>query len=255
MDIFSKNKRSEIMRAVKGKDTKIEIVFRKALWQRGFRYRKNSSKCFGKPDLILKKFKTVVFLDSCFWHGCKVHGTLPATRAVFWKNKIEGNKERDREVNRHYKKIGWKVFRFWEHEIERNLDFVINKTVGYLNEKKNGNEGVANGVGKCANRDVVAIIEKNGKFYVGRNLCDNPQSECPRRKGEDYEKCKTVCNQDGHAEIEAVKAARGRARGGIMYLIGHDHCCDSCLGVMREAGIERVIFNELPEKYKTSQEN
>jgi len=117
MDTVSKKKRSEIMKAVKSKDTKMEIVFRRSLWAEGFRYRKNCSKYFGKPDIVLKKYKTVIFLDSCFWHGCKKHGTIPATRRDFWNKKLDRNKARDAEVNRYYKKIGWKVFRIWEHDL------------------------------------------------------------------------------------------------------------------------------------------
>lgn len=124
-DVVSKNKRSEIMSAVRSKDTKIEIAFRKALWKQGFRYSKNSAKYFGKPDLVLKKYKTVIFIDSCFWHGCKKHCRLPATRKKYWTEKIERNKQRDKEVNRHYKKIGWKVIRVWEHDIENKAAKII----------------------------------------------------------------------------------------------------------------------------------
>lgn len=118
-DVFSKKKRSEIMSAVKSKDTKIELSFRKTLWQKGYRYRKNSAKYFGKPDIVLKKYQTAIFLDSCFWHGCKKHGTIPTTRQKFWTEKINRNKKRDKEVVRHYKKIGWRVIRIWEHDLKR----------------------------------------------------------------------------------------------------------------------------------------
>lgn len=118
-DIFSKKKRSEIMSRVGSKDSKIEVEFRKALWKEGFRYRKNPRKYFGKPDLVLKKYRTVIFIDSCFWHGCKKHGSLPATNKKFWEQKIEKNKQRDKEVNKYYKKIGWNVIRIWEHELKK----------------------------------------------------------------------------------------------------------------------------------------
>ena len=124
-DIFSKKKRSEIMSKIRNKDSKIEVEFRKKLWQAGFRYRKNSTKYFGKPDIVLPKYKTVIFIDSCFWHGCKKHGSMPQTRKKFWKAKIERNKQRDREVNRYYKKIGWKIFRIWEHNI-KNIKHITN---------------------------------------------------------------------------------------------------------------------------------
>jgi DNA mismatch endonuclease (patch repair protein) len=109
------------MRAVKSKDTKMEVAFRKKLWEKGFRYRKNSPKYFGKPDITLKKYKTVIFLDSCFWHGCSKHFRLPAARKNYWIPKIKRNKERDSEVNRYYKKLGWMVFRIWEHDLENKF--------------------------------------------------------------------------------------------------------------------------------------
>ena len=129
MDIFTKKKRSEIMSKVRNKDSKIEISLRKALWREGFRYRKNSTKYFGKPDIVLPKYKTVIFVDSCFWHGCKKHGTMPTTRKSFWEKKIARNKERDKVVNRHYKKKGWKILRVWEHEIYKDLLKIIKKII------------------------------------------------------------------------------------------------------------------------------
>ncbi len=124
-DIFSKKKRSEIMSKVKSKNTKIEIEFRKAFWKEGFRYRKNPSGYFGKPDLASKKNKTVIFIDSCFWHGCKKHCRLPSTRKNYWLPKIERNKQRDKEVIRHYKKLGWKIIRIWEHDMKKKLLVII----------------------------------------------------------------------------------------------------------------------------------
>ncbi len=119
IDMFTKEKRSEIMSKIRSKDSKIEVAFRKALWKEGFRYRKNVKSYFGKPDLVLKKYKTVIFIDSCFWHGCKKHCKLPATNKKFWKEKIERNRQRDKEVNKHYKKIGWNIIRIWEHDLKQ----------------------------------------------------------------------------------------------------------------------------------------
>ena len=124
-DTVSKKKRSEIMSKIKSKDTKIEIEFRKAIWKAGFRYRKNPKGYFGKPDLVLKKYKTVIFIDSCFWHGCKKHCRLPSTRKNYWIPKIERNKQRDKEVNRYYKKEGWNIIRIWEHDLQKNSNKMI----------------------------------------------------------------------------------------------------------------------------------
>ena len=126
-DTFSTRKRSEIMRAVKSQETRIEVSFRKSLWHAGFRYRKNPKKYFGKPDIVLKKYKKVIFIDSCFWHGCPTHLRLPSTKQGYWKPKIERNKRRDQEVTKHYKKKGWRVIRIWEHEI--NKDELLKKKI------------------------------------------------------------------------------------------------------------------------------
>lgn len=134
-DIFSKKKRSEIMSRVRATETGIEIKFRKALWGAGFRYRKNVRKYFGTPDIVLKKYKTVIFIDSCFWHGCAKHGTMPKTRTAFWKKKIERNMKRDGEVTKHYRKEKWQVIRIWEHEIKKNFDKAFKRTIKKLRKR------------------------------------------------------------------------------------------------------------------------
>lgn len=120
-DIFTKEKRSEIMSKVKSKDSKLEVEFRRKLWEQGFRYRKNVKSYFGKPDLVLKKYRTVIFIDSCFWHGCKKHCKLPTTNIVFWEKKIINNRKRDIEVSRYYKKNNWLVVRIFEHDLKNSL--------------------------------------------------------------------------------------------------------------------------------------
>lgn len=120
MDIFSADKRSEIMRKIKSKDTKIEIEFRKLLWQKGIRFRKNVLKMKGKPDIIISKNKIIIFLDSCFWHCCPNHFKMPKSNTLYWNRKIEYNKQRDSKINAYYKEFGWHVLRFWEHELQKN---------------------------------------------------------------------------------------------------------------------------------------
>jgi len=115
------------MGKIKSKETNLEKDFRKLLWKEGIKYRKNSSKHFGKPDIIIASKKIVIFIDSCFWHGCKKHCRIPATNKKYWKNKIKRNKERDKEVNKYYRKLNWKIIRIWEHEIKKDLPTVINK--------------------------------------------------------------------------------------------------------------------------------
>lgn len=129
MDKVSALKRSETMRAVKSRDSKIEHDFRRELWRRGFRYRKNAAKYYGKPDIVLKKYKTVIFIDSCFWHGCPEHLRMPSSRQEYWNNKIGKNRKRDLAVNEYYKNMGWAVIRIWEHDLKKNADEAVDKTV------------------------------------------------------------------------------------------------------------------------------
>ena len=119
MDTVSKSKRSEIMSRIRSRDSKIEIAFRKELWRHGFRYLKNSNKYYGTPDVVLPKYNTVIFIDSCFWHGCKKHCRIPTSRTEYWIQKIERNRKRDRIVNEHYRKKGWNIIRIWEHDLKR----------------------------------------------------------------------------------------------------------------------------------------
>ena len=88
-------------------------------------YRKNNSTLFGKPDISIVSKKIVVFIDSCFWHGCSEHLRIPHSNNDYWNNKIERNKKRDQIVIAYYKEKEWKILRFWEHQIKDNLEEVI----------------------------------------------------------------------------------------------------------------------------------
>lgn len=115
--------RSENMRRIKSKDTSIEIILRKELWKRNLRYRKNLKDIYGKPDIVFKKKKLVIFADSEFWHGKNLleGKDIPKTNTDFWVNKITKNIERDKKVNTLLKKEGWTVLRFWEKDIRTNV--------------------------------------------------------------------------------------------------------------------------------------
>lgn len=129
MDKVSKEKRSEIMRRVRSSDSVIEFELRALLRSHGLRYRKNVAKLFGKPDIVFKKTKLVVFVDSCFWHGCKRHGRIPSSNRTYWEQKIHRNRLRDTAVNRYYKKSGWSIFRVWEHDLRAAPNEVADKIV------------------------------------------------------------------------------------------------------------------------------
>ncbi len=120
-DIYPKQKRSEIMSKISGKETKPEILIRKFLFANGFRYRKNVKNLPGKPDIVLPKYKTVIFVNGCFWHGhnCKA-GKLPETRKEFWEGKIKDNVERDKRNKSELEKSGWNVITIWQCELKNN---------------------------------------------------------------------------------------------------------------------------------------
>lgn len=128
MDKVTPEARSRIMSLVRSKDTKLEDKFRKALWKTGIRYRKNPRGYYGKPDLAIKIRRVVIFVDSCFWHGCDTHCRLPKSNDDYWLSKIERNKKRDEEVARHYKEIGWKLIRVWEHDIVKDIQATARRT-------------------------------------------------------------------------------------------------------------------------------
>ena len=129
--------RSQIMSRIKSKDTSIEIILRKAVWQKGLRYRKNCKDIFGKPDLCFKGKKIAIFCDSSFWHGKNyLEGERFKTNADFWEKKILRNIERDKEVNKKLKEEGWTVLRFWDKEIKNNLEQCIDKIVETYKEKE-----------------------------------------------------------------------------------------------------------------------
>jgi len=119
-DTVSKERRSEIMSHVKSSNTKPEIVVRKFLFSKGFRFRINDKKLAGKPDIKLTKYKTVIFVNGCFWHGhenCKIY-VMPKTNTQFWQNKIDRNIERDRKNIEILKNEGWKVLIIWECQLK-----------------------------------------------------------------------------------------------------------------------------------------
>ena len=120
MDIFSKSKRSEIMSKVSGKDTKPEIIVRKYLFSKGFRYRKNVFSLPGKPDIVLSKYKTIIFIHGCFWHGhenCEA-AKLPSSNIDYWFKKVSSNVTRDMHKQEILRELGWNVIILWECELK-----------------------------------------------------------------------------------------------------------------------------------------
>src|SRR6188768_1882720 len=122
-DVHDKATRSYNMSRIKGKDTKPEMLVRRFLHAHGFRYRLHVKDLPGKPDIVLPKYKTVIFVHGCFWHGHKkcIKSVLPKTRTEWWKNKIRGNIENDFRAIKMLEKDGWKVITVWSCELVKNV--------------------------------------------------------------------------------------------------------------------------------------
>jgi DNA mismatch endonuclease (patch repair protein) len=130
-DVHDSATRSYNMSRIRNKDTKPEMLVRKFLFANGFRYRLNDKKLPGKPDIVLPKYKMVIFVNGCFWHGhenCK-YFKLPATRMEWWKEKIEGNIKNDIKKHALLREAGYKVMVVWECEVKNKLIFyrIINE--------------------------------------------------------------------------------------------------------------------------------
>lgn len=123
-DSISPEHRSWNMSRIRGKDTKIEVMVRKYLFSKGYRFRKNDKRYPGKPDVVLPKYHTVIFVNGCFWHhheGCK-NATMPKTRTDFWKEKLGKNVANDRKHIRLLEEAGWNVITLWECELEKDFE-------------------------------------------------------------------------------------------------------------------------------------
>lgn len=136
MDVHTKEQRSKNMKAIRSKNTKMEVLVSKYLWNNGIRFRKNVKNLFGKPDIAIKKYKVVIFLDSCFWHKCPEHFIKPSSNIKFWEDKIAANVARDFKVNEYYKNKGWHVLRIWEHEIKKDFDNTMVKIIKFIYKAK-----------------------------------------------------------------------------------------------------------------------
>lgn len=136
MDVHSKEIRSYNMSMIRCRNTKPELLVRKFLHSNGYRYRINSLNLPGKPDIVLKKYNTIIFVHGCFWHGhhnCK-YFKIPETRTEWWKNKIESNRHKDKENEKKLKRLGWKIIIIWECQLRPDKR---EKTLTKLPEKIN----------------------------------------------------------------------------------------------------------------------
>lgn len=134
-DVLTKEQRRRNMQHIRAKDTKPEIILRKSLWHRGYRYRKNLKELPGKPDIVITRYKICIFVDSEFFHGKGFYGNYESKKYTslkeqlehsnnpdFWLKKIKGNMEHDADVGRKLSDMGWTVLRFWSKDVEKHTD-------------------------------------------------------------------------------------------------------------------------------------
>lgn len=133
-DNLSKEQRSKNMKQIKSV-LKLEDRFASGLWRSGVRFRRNDRKLFGTPDISIKKYRIVIFIDSCFWHQCPLHGNIPKSNIKFWKAKLNRNVERDQEVNEHYSEGGWTIIRIWEHDLKNDFKGMCENIAVFIKNK------------------------------------------------------------------------------------------------------------------------
>lgn len=136
MDNRTKEQRSNCMKNIRSKNTTPELIVRKFLYNRGYRYRLHYKKLPGKPDIVLRKFNTVIFINGCFWHGHKncSEAKKPKSNSEFWKTKIVSNQQRDMKNIESLSKLGWRVLTIWECQLQKDLmestlSDIVNKVV------------------------------------------------------------------------------------------------------------------------------
>lgn len=137
-DDLTPEQRRRNMQAIHSKDTTIELLLRKALWERGVRYRKNYKKLIGKPDIAITKYKIAVFCDSDYWHGSDWENRNQRIKSNrdYWVPKIERNMARDREVTEALQRDGWLVLRFWEWQIRKHLSECVESVLQAIETRK-----------------------------------------------------------------------------------------------------------------------
>lgn len=134
-DNLTTEQRRKNMQAIRS-ISQIETIFSKELWKKGVRFRRNVKDLYGKPDIAIKKYKIVIFIDSCFWHQCPLHAVRPKSNTDYWEKKLARNVARDKEVNDYYEEREWKILRIWEHEIKGNLSATVDATYKFINDTK-----------------------------------------------------------------------------------------------------------------------
>jgi len=141
-DVMTPVQRSRCMSRIRAKDTSPELRLRRALWGAGLRYRLRLKQPLpGKPDVIFKRAAVAVFVDGCFWHSCPDHGHVPKSNQAYWIPKLQGVAQRDRRATAALESGGWTVLRFWEHELEEDLEAVVARVAESVQEGEDSATG------------------------------------------------------------------------------------------------------------------
>jgi DNA mismatch endonuclease (patch repair protein) len=179
-DVHTIEQRHKNMAAIKGKNTKPEMVVRHFLWHRGYRYRLNHPRLPGKPDIVLRRYRVCIFINGCFWHGhenCKYY-VVPKTRTEFWTAKIARNKERDKAVQQQLAAMGWRSITIWECQLKpkvrentlMSLDYTL--AHAFLEDKKVKTYAVHDGE-ECSSM----AAEPMSSVEYGRKISDESYCE------------------------------------------------------------------------------
>lgn len=135
-DIFAKKKRSEIMSKIRGKDTKVELAVFRELRRRKIYFQSHYRTSAGSPDIVLPRKKIAVFIDGDFWHGYRFADRRDKLPKKYWVGKIESNMARDKRNRAKLRRMGWRIMRIWEHDVNKNFDKTIDKIVSFLVQDK-----------------------------------------------------------------------------------------------------------------------
>jgi DNA mismatch endonuclease (patch repair protein) len=133
-DVLTREQRTFNMSKIRGKNTGPEVKLRKLLWSHGIRGYRIHYNLPGKPDIVFTKKKIAIFVDGCFWHKCPICFQEPETRKEFWSKKIQSNVDRDQKQTNLLRDDGWIVIRFWEHEIRKEPDSVVQMIIGSIDD-------------------------------------------------------------------------------------------------------------------------
>ena len=136
-DVLTPEQRKHCMSRIRGRDTKPEILLRHTLWRMGLRYRLRYH-VEGRPDLVFPSARIAIFVDGCQWHCCPQHWVRPKSNTDFWDRKFEKNRARDETVNAVLRTQGWRVLRFWEHEVEKDCGTIARRIFDFVSTAKSG---------------------------------------------------------------------------------------------------------------------